>query len=151
MREEEARGSVETTASQTLPNTEPTELRQRARTWAEKAVLVYRKINQLGLCNSRECPERTFFLQSDSHYAVFRRQIQRSLSLCVPTTPISPKVQKKIHNVGSSSSNCSMERTVPPTPDSYVCSYRCTDTEMVKHPGALTDTEKTMRGSLMFD
>ncbi|TNN60858.1 hypothetical protein EYF80_028853 [Liparis tanakae] len=72
--------------------------------------------------------------QSDSHCAVGRRQIQRSLSLCVPTTPISPKVQKKIHNVGSSSSSRSMERTVPPTPDSYVCSYRCTDTEMITLP-----------------
>lgn len=134
VRKKETWGSVQAVPSQTSTNTEPTHLRQRAGTWVKerKAVtcccfiiwqVLYttskQKLNCVLIWNPTEIKmitvktdtsafQHTSLLQCISHCSVCCRQIQWGFTLCVSATPISPKVQQKVHHTCFPSSDRSM-------------------------------------------
>lgn len=72
----------------------------------------------------------TSFLECQSDCAVWRRQVEGSLSLCVPAATVGPEVQQKVHDVRSSAANCSVQRTVLTAAQLNVCACTCTHKEV---------------------
>lgn len=74
----------------------------------------------------------TSFLERQSDCAVWRRQVEGSLSLSVPAATVGPEVQQKVHNVCSSAANCSVQRTVLTAAQLNVCACTCTHKEVTR-------------------
>lgn len=74
----------------------------------------------------------TSFLERQSDCAVWCRQVEGSLSICVPAATVGPEVQQKVHDLRSSAANCSVQRTVLTAAQLNVCACTCMYKEVTR-------------------